>query len=85
MNTAEKGMQMNGYIAGPFQVVLGTHRFSVNIYVAPIEGEILLGLDADPLTTEGPLRVAPPSFCRLSTRRPDPQLSLSSNQAPSPG
>jgi hypothetical protein len=31
--------------AGPFQVVLGTHRFSVNIYVAPIEGEILLGLD----------------------------------------
>ena len=45
MNTAGKGMQMNGYIAGPFQVFLGTHRFSVDIYVAPIEGEILLGLD----------------------------------------
>jgi hypothetical protein len=36
-------MQMNGYIAGPFQVVLGTHQFSVEIYVAPIE-EMLLGL-----------------------------------------
>jgi hypothetical protein len=38
-------MQMNGYIAGPFQVVLGTHQFSVEIYVAPIEEDMLLGLD----------------------------------------
>ena len=45
MNTAGKGMQMNGYIVGPFQVVLGTHQFSVEIYVAPIEEEMLLGLD----------------------------------------
>ena len=45
MNTAGKGMQMNGYIAGPFQVVLGTHLFTVEIYVAPIEEDILLGLD----------------------------------------
>ena len=45
MNTAGKGMQMNGYIAGPFQVVLGTHKFSVEIYVAPIEENMLLGLD----------------------------------------
>ena len=45
MNTAGKGMQMNGYIAGPFQVVLGTHQFSVEIYVAPIEEGMLLGLD----------------------------------------
>jgi len=44
MNTAGKGMQMNGFIANPFQVVLGTHQFSVDIYVAPIE-EMLLGLD----------------------------------------
>ena len=46
MNTVGKGMQMNGYIAGPlksFQVVIGTHQFSVEIYVAPIE-EMLLGL-----------------------------------------
>ena len=43
MNTARKGMQMNGYIAGPFEVVLGTLQFSVEIYVAPIE-EMLLGL-----------------------------------------
>ena len=45
MNTAGKGMQMNGYIAGPFQVVLGTHLFTVEIYVAPIEEDMLLGLD----------------------------------------
>jgi hypothetical protein len=42
MNTAGKGMQMNGYIAGPFQVVLGTHLFTVEIYVAPIEEDMLL-------------------------------------------
>jgi hypothetical protein len=34
MNTAGKGMQMNGYIAGPFQVVLGTHLFTVEIPLA---------------------------------------------------
>ena len=45
MNTAGKGMQMNGYIADPFQVVLGTHQFSVEIYVTPIEEYMLLGLD----------------------------------------
>jgi hypothetical protein len=45
MNTAGKGMQMNGYIAGPFQVVLGKHLFTVEIYVAPIEEDMLLGLD----------------------------------------
>ena len=45
MNTAGKGMQMNGYIAGPFQVVIGTHLFTVEIYVAPIEEDMLLGLD----------------------------------------
>lgn len=38
--TAGKGMQMNGFIAGPFQIVLGTHQFSVDIYVAPIEEEM---------------------------------------------
>ena len=36
-------MQMNGYIAGPFEVVLGTHQFSVEIYVASIEEDMLLG------------------------------------------
>ena len=46
MNTAGKGMQMNGFIAGPFQVVLGTQSFSVDIYVAPIEDEMLLGLES---------------------------------------
>jgi hypothetical protein len=36
---------MNEYIAGLFQVVLGTHLFTVEIYVAPIEEDMLLGLD----------------------------------------
>ena len=45
MNTAGKGMQMNLNITDPFQVVLGTHQFSVQIYVAPIEEEMLLGLN----------------------------------------
>jgi hypothetical protein len=46
MNTAGKGMQLNGYIAGPFQAFLRTHQFSVDIYVAPIEEKMLLGLDS---------------------------------------
>jgi hypothetical protein len=45
MNTVGKGFQMDGYIAGPFEVVLGTHQLSVEIYMAPIEEEMLLGLD----------------------------------------
>jgi hypothetical protein len=48
------GMQMNGYIAGPFQVVLGTHLFTVEIYVAPIEEDMLLGLDACLVPLLGP-------------------------------
>jgi hypothetical protein len=42
MNTTGKGIQMNGYISGPFQVVLGTHLFTVEIDVAPIEEDMLL-------------------------------------------
>jgi len=45
MNTAGKGLQMNGFIAGPFRVELGEQTFSINIYVAPIGDEMLLGLD----------------------------------------
>jgi hypothetical protein len=43
MNTAGNGMLMNGYIAGPFPVVLGTHQFSVEIYVAPNRGGYATG------------------------------------------
>jgi hypothetical protein len=39
------GSIYHGYIANPFQVILGTHQFSVEIYVAPIEEEMLLDLD----------------------------------------
>jgi hypothetical protein len=38
MNTAGKGMQMNGYIAGPFQVVLGTHLFTVDVSFSLTKG-----------------------------------------------
>lgn len=45
MNTACKGLQMNGFIAGLFRVELGEQTFSINIYVVPIGDEMLLGLD----------------------------------------
>ena len=44
MNTAGKGMQMNRNISDPFQVVLGTHQFSVQIYVAQNRGGDVTGL-----------------------------------------
>ena len=45
MNTAGRGMQMNGYIVGPVDIELGTRLMQVNVYVAPIEDDMLLGFD----------------------------------------
>jgi hypothetical protein len=53
---------MNGYIAGPFQVVIGTHLFTVEIYVAPIEEDMLLSTTACnciPCTSTGTLNITP--------------------------
>jgi hypothetical protein len=60
-------MQMNGYIAGPFQVVLGTHLFAVEIYVVPIEEDMLLGLD---------FLEDPYCFPSLLTHTPDSHLHI---------
>jgi hypothetical protein len=94
MNTAGKVMQMNGYIAGPFQVVLGTHQFSVEIYVAPIEEDMLLVHPCDlccciyyslylylymPCTSTGTLNIT--SFDSLSTVTA-PSSSSSVSQSP---
>ncbi|CAC5387879.1 unnamed protein product [Mytilus coruscus] len=45
MNTAGKGMQMNGYVVGPVNLELGSKLIQSNLYVAPIEDDILLGFD----------------------------------------
>ena len=42
---AGRGMRMKGMIVGPVALKLGDQSFSVDIYVAPIEEEMLLGLD----------------------------------------
>ncbi|VDI74776.1 Hypothetical predicted protein [Mytilus galloprovincialis] len=45
MNTAGKGLQMNGFVAGPFYIKLGNQEFTWDIYVAPIGDQMLLGID----------------------------------------
>ncbi|CAC5411456.1 unnamed protein product [Mytilus coruscus] len=63
MNTAGKGMQMNGYVVGPVNLELGSKLILTNLYVAPIEDDMLLGFDLlrahciDLQMSEGQLRV----------------------------
>ncbi|CAC5408722.1 unnamed protein product [Mytilus coruscus] len=45
MKTVGKGLQMNGFVSGPFQVGLGTQEYTWDIYVAPIGDQMLLGID----------------------------------------
>ena len=45
LHTACKELDMNGYILGPVHLRLGKRKYSMNLYVAPIENEMLLGLD----------------------------------------
>ncbi len=45
LNTAGRELKMNGFIVGPIRVTLGTQQFDENIYVAPIQDDMLLGLD----------------------------------------
>ncbi|CAC5391321.1 TRPT1 [Mytilus coruscus] len=62
MNTAGKGMQMNGYVVGSVNLELGSKLIQTNLYVAPIE-DMLLGFDLlrahciDLQMSEGQLRV----------------------------
>lgn len=45
MNTAGKGMQMNGYVVGPVNLELGSKLIQSNMYVAPIQDDMLLCFD----------------------------------------
>jgi transposase InsO family protein len=45
MNTAGREMVMQGFIAGPFRLTIGEQEYQVDMYVAPIQDDMLLGLD----------------------------------------
>ncbi|CAC5410734.1 unnamed protein product [Mytilus coruscus] len=45
MNTAGKGMQMNEYVVGPVNLEIGSKLIQSNLYVNPIEDDMLLGFD----------------------------------------
>jgi hypothetical protein len=45
MNTAGKGMQMNGFIVGPVSIRVRSQTFTTNVYVASIFDDMLLGFD----------------------------------------
>lgn len=38
-------MQTNGYVVGPVSIKLGSQTFTINVYVAPIFVDMLLGFD----------------------------------------
>lgn len=42
---AGRDMAMNGFVAGPFRVKIGSNWYSQDLYVAPIEHDMLLGVD----------------------------------------
>ena len=42
---AGRDMGMSGLIAGPFKLKIGSRWYTENVYVAPIEQEMLLGFD----------------------------------------
>lgn len=44
MNTAGKGMQMNGYIVGPVSIKLGSQTFTSNVNVAPIFDDMFIDI-----------------------------------------
>ena len=45
MNTAGRDLSMTGCVCGPFSLILGGLNFFENVYVAPIQDDMLLGLD----------------------------------------
>ena len=45
MHAAGRGMQMDAFVAGPFDLNVGSTTYRTDIYVAPIDDEMLLGLD----------------------------------------
>ena len=45
LNTAGRNMKMKGMIVGPVEMTLGKNKFSEFVYVAPIDDDMLLGVD----------------------------------------
>ena len=45
MQAAGREMQMKGTLLQPVQIKIGNRRFKESVYVAPIEDDMLLGLD----------------------------------------
>ena len=45
MHAAGKGMKMDTFVCGPVDLFIGTNRYKMDIYVAPIDDDMLLGLD----------------------------------------
>ena len=45
LNTAARDTKMKGFVVGPVQLKLGNQQFKEKVYVAPIEDDMLLGLD----------------------------------------
>ena len=45
MHAAGRGMQMDTFIVGPVNVTIGSDQYPIELYVAPIEDDMLLGLD----------------------------------------
>ena len=46
LNTAGRDLKMLGYKVGPVNIVIGSQTFADNeVYVAPVEDKMLLGLD----------------------------------------
>ncbi|KAH3854516.1 hypothetical protein DPMN_097059 [Dreissena polymorpha] len=45
LNTADRDMSMSGFVCGPLTIKIGESEFEENVYVAPIQDDMLLGLD----------------------------------------
>ena len=45
LNTAERNATMSGFICGPLQIRIADNLFEENVYVAPLQDDMLLGLD----------------------------------------
>ncbi|VDI42213.1 Hypothetical predicted protein [Mytilus galloprovincialis] len=45
MQAAGRGMHMDAYVVGPVELKIGERTYRTDIYVAPIDNDMLLGLD----------------------------------------
>ena len=45
LQTADRELKIKGFIIGPLALQIGSHVYEEEVYVAPIEDKMLLGLD----------------------------------------